>query len=107
MKRRNLEVAARERLGDQVRFVLGVELVAEVFDVPFNGTRSDAQLLCALLGRQAAGDALQHLSLTLRQGDEIFLLPRKIHHALRTWSPNAPAPLISLVITGLQKLERF
>ena len=100
-----LKVAAGERLGDQVRLVLGVELVAEVFDVPFDSARGDAQLLRALLGGQTPGDALQHLALTLRQGDEIFLLPRKIHHPLRSWGPFAPALLIGLVITGLQEVE--
>jgi len=32
----DLEVAAGERLGDQVRLVLGFELVAEILDVPLN-----------------------------------------------------------------------
>ena len=100
-------MAAGERLGNQVRLVLGVELVAEVLDVPFDRPRSDPELLRALLGREAAGDALQHLALPLRQRDEIFLLPRKIHHQLRSWATFAPAQLISLVITGLQEVECY
>ena len=98
---------ASEGLGDQMRLVLGVEFVAEVLDVPFNRPRGDAQLQCALLGGEPASNALQHLALTLRQVHEIFLLPRKIHHALRCWDPFARVPLISLVITDLQEVERF
>lgn len=78
---RLLEVAGRERLCDQVRLVTGVQLVAQIFDVTLDGPRRDAQLLRALLRREAAGDALQHLALTLGQGDEILLLLRQIHHA--------------------------
>jgi hypothetical protein len=78
-----LEVAAGERLGDEMRLVLGVQLVAEILDVPLNRPRSNPELLRALLRRQPAGDALQDLAFPLGQGNEIFLLPRKIHHPLR------------------------
>jgi hypothetical protein len=98
-------VAAGERLGDEMRLVLGVELVAEILDVTFDRSRGDPQLQRALFGGQAAGDALEHLALPLRQRDEIFLLPRKIHHQLRFWATFALAQLISLVITGLQEVE--
>ena len=79
-------MAAGERLGDEVRLVLGVELVAEILDVPFNGAWGDAQLLRTLFRRHPAGNALQDLAFALGQGDEIFLLPRKIHHGLRCWA---------------------
>ena len=75
-------MAGCQGLGDKVRLVAGVELVAEIFDVPLDGARRDAQLLRALLGGQPECDALQDLALTLGQGDEIFLLPRKIHHRI-------------------------
>jgi hypothetical protein len=77
-------MAAGQGLGDQVRLVFRVELVAEILDMALDGPRSDPELLGALLRRQTAGDALQHLALSLGQGDEVFLLPRKIHHKLRT-----------------------
>ena len=100
-------MAAGERLRDEVRLVLCVELVAEVFDVPLNGSRSDAQLLGALFRREGASNALQHLAFPFGQGDEIFLLPRKIHHALRFKGSFAPVLPIALVITDLQELECF
>lgn len=53
-----LDVARGERLGDEVRFVSCVELVAEVLDVTFHGSRRDPQFLRALLRRKPAGDAL-------------------------------------------------
>ena len=95
-------MAARECLGDEVRLVLRVELVAEILDVTLDGPRCNAQLLRALFRREPGRDAPQHLELTLGQADEIFLLPRKIHHRLRTKRPIAPALLIGLVIPGLQ-----
>jgi len=86
-------MTARQGLGDKVRLVFGVQLVAQVFDVTFDRARGDAQLLRALLRREPTCNALQDFSLSLRQGDEIFLLPRKIHHASPYWetirySPN-------------------
>jgi len=77
-------VAASQRLSDEMGLVLGVELVAKVLDVPLNRPGRYPQLLRALFRGQAASNALQHLAFTIRQGDEIFLLPRKIHHLLRT-----------------------
>src|SRR5438309_7497844 len=77
------DVAAGHRFGDKVRLVAGIKLVAKVLDVPFDGARRDSQFLGALLRREAARDALKHLALALREGDEILLLSRKIHHQLR------------------------
>jgi len=77
---RQLDVAARKCLGDQVRLVARVELVAKIFDVPLNRPWRDPQLQRALLGRVPAGNALKHLNLSFGQSDEVFLLPRKIHH---------------------------
>jgi len=62
---RALDVARGERLGDQVRLVARVQLVAEILDVPLDRARGDAELLRALLGRQPAGNALQDLALAL------------------------------------------
>ena len=45
-----LDVAGSERFCDKVGLVASVKLVAEIFDVPFDGTRRDAELLGALLG---------------------------------------------------------
>ena len=81
-------MAAGECLGDEVRLVLGVELVAKVLDVALDRAWSNAELLGTLFRRQATRDAFKHLALTLRQSDEIFLLPRKIHHVLRCWDPS-------------------
>ena len=72
-------MAAGERFGDQVRLVPGVQLVAQVLDVALDGARCDPELLRALFRGEAAGDALQNLALTVRQSDEIILLPGKIH----------------------------
>jgi len=44
-----LDVAAGQRLGDEVRLVARIELVAEVLDVPLDGAGRDPQLLRALL----------------------------------------------------------
>ena len=100
-------MAAGQSLGDQMRLVLGVELVAEILDVALNGPRSDPESLGALLGRQTAGNALQHLALSLGQGDEIFLLPRKIHYKLRIGHPFTFMPFhITLSAWVLQQVER-
>jgi hypothetical protein len=78
--RGRLEVAAGERLGDEVRLVPRMQLVAKVFDVPLDRPRGDPKLLRALLGRQALSDALQHLTLPLGEGYEVVLLARNVHH---------------------------
>jgi hypothetical protein len=75
-----LDVAAGKSLGDQVRLVARMKFVAEIFDVPLDRSRRNAQLQGALLRGKPASDALKHLPLSFGQGDEIFLLPRKIHH---------------------------
>jgi hypothetical protein len=62
---RGFDVARGERLGDQVRLVARVQLVAEILDVPLDRARGDAELLRALLGGQSAGNALQDLALAL------------------------------------------
>ena len=59
------DVAGGKRLGDQVRLIARVELVAEIFDVTLNRARRDSELLRALFRGEAAGDALKHLALTL------------------------------------------
>ena len=46
----DLEVAAGECLGHQVRLIPSVQLVAEVFDVPLNRARSNSELLGTLFG---------------------------------------------------------
>lgn len=76
-------MAARQRFGHEVWLVSGVQLVAKIFHVPFNGARSDSELLRTLLGGKATRNALKHFALSLRKGDEIFLLSRNIHHQLR------------------------
>ena len=58
-------MAARKRLGHQVRLVLRMQLVAEVLNVPLDRARSDAELHSALLRRKPACDALQDFALTL------------------------------------------
>ena len=98
-------MAACERLGDEVRLVAGVELVAEVLDVSLDCARSDPELLRALLGREARGDALQHLALAVRQCDEVFLLPRIIQDAVPLLGEVITLS-ISLVAIALQALER-
>jgi len=80
-----LDVAGRERLGNEMRLIARVELVAKIFDVALDGAWSNAQLQRTLLGGEAARDAFQDLALPLRQIDKIFLLPRKIHHQLPNW----------------------
>jgi len=80
-----LDMAGGERLGDQVRLVARVELVAEIFNMAFDRPRGDPELLRALLGREAGRNALQDLALALGQGNELFLLLRKIHHAPLVW----------------------
>jgi len=82
---RLLEVTAGECLGDQVRLVPRVQLVAEVLDVALHGPRSDAEFLRALLRREAACNALQDLAFPLRQGHEIVLLPFDVHHVSPRW----------------------
>lgn len=58
-------MAAGERLRDEVRLVARVELVAEVFDVSLYGPWSDAELLRALLRRKTARDALKDVALAI------------------------------------------
>ena len=77
-----LNVPAAQCLGDEVRLVPGVQLVAEVFDVTLHRARGDAELLRALLGRESASNALKHLALALRQADEIVRLALHVHHWL-------------------------
>jgi hypothetical protein len=79
------DVTAGKSFGDEMRLVARVELVAQILHVPFDGARGDSELLRALLGREAARDALKHFAFAFREGDEILLLSRKIHHQLRTW----------------------
>lgn len=67
-------MSARQRFGDEVRLVPSVQLVAQVFDVSFDGARSYAELLGALLRRKTISDALENLAFSLRKDDEIFLL---------------------------------
>ena len=69
-----------------------MQLVAEIFDVALDRAGSDAELLRALLRGKPAGDALQDLAFALGQSDEIFLLPRKIHHELRNWETSKLFP---------------
>jgi hypothetical protein len=78
-------MTARKGLCDQVRLVPRMKLVAEIFDVALDRPWGDPELLGALLGGEPACDALKHFTLTLGQGDEIFLLPRKIHHRSPSW----------------------
>lgn len=84
-----LDVAARERLGDEVRLVARVELIAQVLDVTLDGARGDPELLGALLRGEPASDALEDFPFALGERDEIFLWPRDIHHQ----NPYAPKPL--------------
>jgi hypothetical protein len=99
-------VPAGKRLGDEVRLVARVELVAQILDMSFDRAGSNAELLGALLGGEPACDALKHFTLALGQGDEIFLLPRKIHHRSPYWAKTSRPALIALVIAALQELER-
>jgi hypothetical protein len=48
-----------------VRLVARVQLVAKVLDVALDSARRNAQLLGALLGREAARNAFKHLALSL------------------------------------------
>jgi len=89
------DVPRGERLGDQMRLVPGVELVAEIFDVALDSPRRDSELLSALLRGEPAGDTLQDLALTLGESDEIVLLPREIHH----WSPCRKHSVVSALIS--------
>ena len=85
-------MAAGQCLGDKMRLVFGVKLVAEILHVAFDRARGDAQLLSALLRRKPARNALQHFPLSLGQGDEIFLLPWKVHHASPYWETIRRSP---------------
>jgi len=49
-----------------VRLVAGVELVAEVLDMAFDGAWRDAELLGALLRRKSTSNALQDFALSFR-----------------------------------------
>ena len=89
-----------ERLGDQVRLVARVELVAEIFDVALDRPRRDSELQSTLFRGQPSRDALQNLPLTVGQADEILLLTRKIHH-LVPWSGKTLFSLNSLSYHGL------
>src|SRR5690348_7211376 len=100
------DVPAGKRLGDEVRLVARVKLVAQILDMSFDRAGSNAELLGALLGGEPACDALKHFTLALGQGDEIFLLPRKIHHRSPYWAKTSRPALIALVIAALQELER-
>ena len=64
--RYSLNVARRQRLGDEVRLIAGMQLVSEILDVPLYGSRGNTELLRALLGRQSARNALEHFALALR-----------------------------------------
>ena len=64
--RYSLNVARRQRLGDEVRLIAGMQLVSEILDVPLYSSRCNTELLRALLGRQPARDALEHFALALR-----------------------------------------
>jgi hypothetical protein len=79
------DVAARQGLGDQMRLIPSVQLVTKVLDVPLDRSRRNSKLLRALLRGKPACDALQDFTLAVRQGHEVFLLPRKIHHASPYW----------------------
>jgi hypothetical protein len=79
--RRGSDMPAGERFCNEVRLIAGMQFVAQILDVALDRSWRDSELLRALFGRKSARDALQDLALTLRQTDEIFLLPRKIHHA--------------------------
>ena len=78
---RRSDMAGGKRLGDQVRLVPRIQLVAEILHMALDRPRSDAELLGTLLGGKSAGNALQDLTLALGQGNELFLWLRKIHHA--------------------------
>jgi hypothetical protein len=106
LKRADLDVAGGECLGNKVRLVARMQLVAEIFDVPFDGARRDSELLGALLGRQAKSNALKDLALTLGQSDKVFLLTRDVHHQPLFAQSIFHNALIGLVITALQLVER-
>lgn len=78
-------MAARQGLGHQMRLIARVQLVAKILDVSLDRPWCDSELLRTLLGGESAGNALQDFSLPVGQGDKIFLLPRKIHHASPYW----------------------
>lgn len=98
-------MTGRKRLGYKVRLVPSVELIAEIFNVPLDRAGSYPELDGALLRRETARDALQHLALAIRQGDKIFLLARKIHHASPEVGNSLLERPIGLDITGLQLIE--
>jgi len=54
-------------LGDQVRTVTRVQLEPHILYVPFDGSWSDIDLDCDLLGRAADSDQFQYLMLTKGQ----------------------------------------
>jgi hypothetical protein len=58
-------MAGGESLGDEVRLVPRVQLVAEIFDMTLNRTGSDPQLESALLRGQPSRDAVQDFALSL------------------------------------------
>ena len=59
-------MTARDRFRDEVRLVPRVELVAEIFDVPFDRSRGDPELLRTLFRRKTPSDALEHFPFPLR-----------------------------------------
>ena len=78
---RSSDVAGSKRLGDQVRLVLRIQLVAEILHMALDRPRRNTELLGTLLGGKPSGNALQDLALALGQRNELFLWLRKIHHA--------------------------
>ena len=55
--------AEPEGLGDHVGLVAGPQLVAHVFDVPFDRPRGDGDFVRNFLGGHAVGDKLENLPL--------------------------------------------
>ena len=78
-------MAAGQGLGHQVRLIARVQLVAEVFDVPLDRPRRDAEFLRALLGRHSLCDALKHFPLPFGEENKVFLLARNVHHEPLLW----------------------
>jgi hypothetical protein len=58
-------MTAGKSLGDEMRLVSRVELVAEILHVPLHRSGRDAELLRALLRGQTSCNALKDFSLTL------------------------------------------
>lgn len=62
---------ARHGLGDEVRRVPRLQLVAQIFNVALDRPRRDAEFLSALLGREPSSDGLEDFSLTIAHSHEL------------------------------------